>query len=88
MAVTDRVSLIREALQTLTPTELTIHDDSQSHIGHAGAKGGGHFQVTIISPLFQGKMAIQRHRMVYEALGSLMTTDIHAITITAKTPED
>ena len=54
-----------------------------------GAKsGGGHFAVTIVSLDFQGKTAVQRHQMVYQALGALMKKEIHALSIQALTPEE
>jgi BolA protein len=88
-APTDRINLIRSALQKLEITQLTVHDESPMHNGHAGAKkGGGHFAVDIISRDFIGKSAVQRHQMIYEALGDLMTTEIHAISIQARTPEE
>jgi BolA protein len=67
----------------LHPTQLEIIDESAAHAGHAGAASGhGHFAANIASPLFQNKTTLQCHRMVYEALGELMQTDIHAIRIT------
>ena len=75
-------------LAVLLPSSIEIIDDSALHAGHAGAKsGGGHFRLTIISPEFAGKATMARHRMVYDALGSLMQHQIHALSITAKTPE-
>jgi BolA protein len=90
METSDRASLIRSALTaTLQPTSLTIQDDSHAHRNHPGAQsGGGHFVVNIVSTKFEGKTAVQRHRMVYEALGDLMQTDIHAVNIIAKTPSE
>ncbi len=85
----NRTDLIQTALSSLQPTYINIEDQSQQHANHAGAKsGGGHFTVTIISPLFQGKSSVQRHQMIYQALGDLMKTDIHAVSITAKTPAE
>ena len=85
----DRLALIREALtQALHPVTLTVHDESHLHIGHSGAKGGGHFSVEIICTAFEGKTLVQRHQMIYQALGALMQTEIHAISITAKTPNE
>lgn len=85
----DRLNLIRSALAALQPSSLTVHDESYLHEGHHGAKGGGgHFTVSIVSPQFAGKPAIKRHQMIYEALGNLMQTDIHAISIQAKAPEE
>jgi BolA protein len=85
----ERVNLIRTALQKLNPSELTIDDESQEHVGHAGARsGGGHFAISIVSNAFVGKSAVQRHQMIYEALGDLMKHEIHAIRIQAKIPEE
>ncbi len=74
----------------LTPEHLEIIDDSQSHAGHAGVRehGGGHFFATIVSIMFEGKTLIQRHQMVYQALGDLMQSDIHAFSIKAYTPNE
>lgn len=82
-------TIIRERLAVLAPQQLEILDESHKHAGHAGARsGGGHFKLTIVSSLFDGKGLLQRHRMVYDALGSAMQTDIHALTIKALTPEE
>lgn len=80
-----RIAQIRERLeQAFSPKSLDITDDSHQHIGHPGAKDGrGHFSVRIVSTRFSGHSPIERHRMVYEALGDLMLTDIHALRITA-----
>lgn len=68
----------------LAPELLEIEDESDQHAGHAGAKDGkGHFAVTLVSDAFNGKSLIQRHRLVYDALGELMQTDIHALSIKA-----
>ena len=84
-----RTGMIRERLAVLAPQQLEILDESHKHAGHAGARsGGGHFKLTIVSNLFDGKGLLQRHRMVYDALGSAMQTDIHALTIKALTPEE
>jgi BolA protein len=82
--------MIRNRLETaFTPDELEIVDDSRRHAGHAGARDGrGHFQVRIRSKLFSGRKTIERHRMVYAALGSLMQTDIHALAVVALSPDD
>jgi len=86
----NRVESIRAALQTaLTPESLVIEDESRHHVGHAGAASGrGHFAVRIVSTAFAGVPLIQRHRLVYAALGGLMETDIHALSIQALTPEE
>lgn len=84
-----RAEMIRDRLAVLAPEQLEILDESHKHAGHAGARsGGGHFNLTIVSNVFNGKGLLQRHRMVYDALGSAMQTDIHALTIKALTPEE
>ncbi len=87
---TDREQQIRQCLEeTFRPIELLLKDQSQLHAGHAGAKDGkGHFDVTIVSQAFDGKSRIQRHRMIYAALGSLLESDIHALRIKAHTPSE
>ena len=78
---------MRERLTALNPILVEIIDDSALHAGHVGARsGGGHFRLTIVSPQFDGKAAMARHRLVYHALGSLMEHEIHALSIVAKTP--
>jgi len=85
----DRVSRLREALEkAFAPVELEIIDDSAKHAGHAGAREGGHFRVRIVANAFRGQRSIQRHRLVFEAVGGLMKTDIHALNIDARTPEE
>lgn len=87
--MTDPITAMRERLAPLAPAQLDIRDDSARHAGHAGARsGGGHFAMTIVSAQFAGKRPMERHRMVYDALGVLMKTDIHALSIDAKTPEE
>ena len=83
----DRVALLRSALQqALEPTLLEIRDDSAAHAGHAGAREGGHFHVLIASPRFIGLAPLQRHRLVYDAAGALLKTQVHALSIDARLP--
>ena len=71
------------------PELLEIVDDSHRHIGHAGARDGhGHFGVHIVSARFEGLAPLARHRAVYAALGAMMETDIHALSIRAATPAE
>jgi len=88
--MSDRIPRIRTALQQgLDTDDIAIRDDSHLHVGHEGAKSGlGHFHVTIRSPCFSGTTPIERHRLVYDALGELMQTDIHAVSIRALAPEE
>jgi BolA protein len=71
----------------LDPIDLEIIDDSHRHAGHAGASDGrGHFTVIVVSELFRGLSVVRRHRLVYEAVGDLMVTDVHALSIQALAP--
>ena len=82
-----REQRIRAALAALNPTEIELIDESHKHVGHAGAREGrGHFALRIVSDAFAGLGAVARHRKVYAALGELMQTDIHALSIIALVP--
>lgn len=81
--------LMRERLECLTPAQVEITDESAAHAGHAGAaSGGGHFHLVIVSNRFAGHNAVGRHRQIYQALGDLMGSRIHALSITALTPDE
>jgi BolA protein len=86
----ERARSIEAALRAaFAPLELEIEDESHKHRGHAGAADGrGHFRVHIVAAAFAGKPSVQRHRMVYAALGDQLKTDIHALAIRAETPEE
>ena len=75
-----------EAMLTkaFSPDHLLVKDQSHLHAGHAGARDGrGHFEVIIVADAFDGCSRIESHRLIYDALGQLMTTDIHALSIKA-----
>lgn len=77
----------RRLMQALDPEQLSVIDESDQHIGHAGARSGhGHFALVICAKVFNGKNEIERHRLVYSALADLMKTDIHALSIKASAP--
>lgn len=84
----DRVARIRETVTlALTPEVIEITDDSHLHAGHAGARSGkGHFTLRVVADAFTGLSLIDRHRMIYAALGDLMQSDIHALSIIARAP--
>ena len=89
----DKVAGIVESMElrlaALDPDLVEIYDESAEHIGHAGAQsGGGHYQLTIVARRFDRQSLIARHRLVYEALGDMMQKEIHALAITALTPEE
>ncbi|MBV8033491.1 BolA family transcriptional regulator [Roseateles sp.] len=70
----------------LAPTELSVRDDSAQHVGHAGAREGGHFHVAVVSDRFAGLQRLARHRLVYHCLSDLMQHGIHALAIDARAP--
>ncbi len=86
----ERMARMRERLQeAFAPDLLEVIDDSHKHVGHAGARDGrGHFSVEIRSDAFTGLTSLARHRAVYAALGDMMTTDIHALSIHASAASD
>ena len=80
---------IRERLSALEPQSVELLDESGRHVGHAGAAAGGsHFRLVIVSPRFAGLDKLERHRMVYAALGPLMQREIHALAIQALAPDE
>ncbi|HNR22796.1 MAG TPA: BolA family protein [Steroidobacteraceae bacterium] len=85
----ERLARLRSALEAaFAPQSLTIRDDSAAHIGHAGAREGGHYQVTIVATAFAGRSVLERHRLVYAALSALMGHGVHALSIDARAPSE
>ncbi len=84
------IDLIKQKLNlALSPSVLEVLDNSAAHAGHAGAQsGGGHYHVTLVAEDFNGKSLVQRHQLVYRALGDLMKTEIHALGINALTSNE
>lgn len=88
--MSERLERIRARLvEALAPSEIELVDESHKHSGHAGARDGrGHFALRIRSEAFRGLAPLARHRRVYEALGELMQSDIHALSIQAGAPDE
>ncbi|MDO9225026.1 MAG: BolA family protein [Pseudomonadota bacterium] len=85
--MTDTIDEMKQRLAVLAPEHLEVIDESALHAGHAGAKsGGGHYQLILIAAAFSGQNSVARHRAIYQALGDLMNTRIHALAITALAP--
>ena len=83
------VVLLEQRLAALEPELIQIYDESAEHAGHAGAaSGGGHYQLIIVSRRFEGQARVARHRLIYQAVGDLMQRRVHALAITALTPEE
>jgi len=75
--------------ERLNPELIEIIDNSAAHAGHAGVQnGGGHYNVTIVADAFNDKSLLQRHQLIYQALGDLMKQEIHALGINALTPSE
>ena len=85
-----RMRMLRQRLtDALAPQDLDIVDESHKHAGHAGARDGrGHYDVLVVAAVFDGKSLLERHRMVYAALGDAMQTDVHALSIRALSPAE
>lgn len=79
---------MRARLAALTPINLDIIDESAAHAGHEGAKSGGHYRMRIVSAQFEGRGTIARHQAVYGALGDLMQSRIHALSMVTLTPQE
>jgi BolA protein len=72
----------------LSPASIELIDDSEQHRGHGGHNPAGesHFTLRIESPAFVGKSRVERQRMIYAALGELMESRVHALSIKATAP--
>ena len=83
-----RMKLIKDGLQSLNPLKIDIVDEGHLHVGHAGAKSGGHFKLYIVSEHFKGQSMVNRHKLIYQNLDELMKTEVHALSIKAMSPEE
>lgn len=82
------VEMRRRLEAALSPTLLTLTDDSEQHHGHGGYNpdGESHFSLVIESAAFAGKSRVERQRLVHAALGDLLEERVHALSIKAKAP--
>ena len=79
---------IKRRLAFLNSTSFILNDESELHRGHSGNNGGSHFNIQIVSEKFSGKSRMERHRMIYKALGDLFKNKIHALSIKATTEKE
>jgi BolA protein len=82
---------IREKLaRALAPVSLDVIDDSAKHAGHSGARPEGetHFRVRIVSDAFAGLSRVERQRRVYDALKDELRDRVHALSLSALTPQE
>jgi BolA protein len=84
----DRIN--RKLTEALTPSRLSITDDSHRHAGHAGARDGGetHFNVEIVSSAFAGKSRVERQRLVYDILAAELNERVHALALRTLAPDE
>ena len=82
--------ITKKLRQAFAPVVLEVVNDSDRHRGHAGAPGTGESQFTIkvVSDRFAGKSRVERHRMVNDVLAEELRGPIHALAISALTPEE
>lgn len=80
--------MLRRLASAISPTHVELIDDSEQHRGHGGYNPAGesHFTLRIESPAFAGKSRVERQRMIYGALGDLMESRVHALSIRAIAP--
>lgn len=87
--MTGVIDELRSRLQKeLAPLSLEVLDDSAKHIGHAGAREGGHFTIIVVCTAFSGLPQLKRHRLVYAAIAPLMGRGVHALSIQAHSPDE
>ena len=82
--------MLRRLKSALSPARVDLIDDSEQHRGHGGYNPAGesHFTLRIESPAFTGKNRVERQRMIYAALGDLMSERVHALSIRASAPDE
>jgi len=72
-----------------TPELIHSYISNGLECSHLEVDGDGqHFQAVIVSPAFEGKRLIQRHQLVYAALGDRMREEIHALSMKTLTPSE
>ena len=86
---------IRDKLMSaFAPSLLEVVDESARHAGHAGAtrgdgsQGETHFQVRLVSAVFEGVPRVERQRRVYAALADELAGPVHALSLKALTPAE
>jgi BolA family transcriptional regulator, general stress-responsive regulator len=86
MRTQDRI--VEALTSAFAPQSLRVEDESHQHAGHAGHRPGGetHFRVHIVSPAFQGKSRVERHRMINATLAAELAGGVHALAIHASAP--
>jgi acid stress-induced BolA-like protein IbaG/YrbA len=72
-----------------TPEQVQSYIAAGLPCEHVQVEGDGrHFEATIVCAAFEGKRSVQRHQMVYAALGDRMREEIHALSMKTLTPSE
>jgi BolA protein len=81
-------AIINKLREAFSPESLDVTDESHLHEGHAGHRPGGetHFRIHIVSPSFEGKSRVERHRMINASLAAELAGSVHALAIHAQAP--
>ena len=83
------IDIIKNKIKTeINIIKIEIIDESSKHAQHSGNNGGGHYQALIISNDFENKSLVERHQMIYKALGKLITNEIHAFSMKTMTESE
>ena len=80
--------IVTRLTMALDPVVLDVIDESDRHVGHAGAREGGgtHYRVRVVSAKFERRSRVERHRLVYDLLGAEFADGLHALALIAKAP--
>jgi len=83
-------TIAQKLTAAFSPVELLVEDESARHAGHAGSRPEGetHFRVRIVSRAFEGSDRVERHRRINAALVEELRAHVHALSISALTPEE
>jgi len=82
-----RVRIEEKLRESFAASYVLVVDESHHHVGHAGVRdGGGHFRAVVVSERFEGKLLVERQRLVYAVLAEEMGNDIHALSMQTLTP--
>ncbi len=82
-----REKIERVLKEKLSALYVEVEDESPLHAGHPGAtSGGGYYNVTVVSPAFEGKGLLEQHRLVYGALEAELKEEIHALSLKTLSP--
>jgi BolA protein len=87
--MTREARLVERLRAGLAAEHVVVQDESAGHVGHEGARGGaGHYAVVVVAARFEGLDQVARHRAVYAAVGDMLPSEVHALSIRAFTPEE